>query len=169
LTINTLFAVGSKTPVLFQIPGCEWQFGDRYIQCHRHSRNSAYYWVRGRPKDSTPRARNYVDVRLTNTGTGNARNLKITLINLRTLSGTGTVKLQFQPVPTVTGYPRKFGCGYFVHVPAIPGRSVHSDEVLRHRRRPRAGCARHELQLFDSTGCLSVEERQGKIPVEGQQ
>jgi uncharacterized repeat protein (TIGR01451 family) len=33
----------------------------------------------------------YVDLKLTNTGTGNARNIKITKINFSTLSGTGTV------------------------------------------------------------------------------
>ena len=45
----------------------------------------------------------YVDLRLTNTGTGNARNISITSLPLRTLSGTGVVTLNSPPLPIAVG------------------------------------------------------------------
>jgi hypothetical protein len=48
----------------------------------------------------------YVDVALTNSGTGHARNLRLTQVALRTLSGTGTVTLNTAlspPLPIVLG------------------------------------------------------------------
>src|SRR6266850_1417504 len=45
----------------------------------------------------------YVDLQLKNTGTGNARDLILTQLSLRTLSGTGTVTLQATPLPLQLG------------------------------------------------------------------
>jgi von Willebrand factor A domain-containing protein 7 len=102
---NTLFAVGSTTPVLFRFRDANGNVG---------TATSNVSVVLGTPritgfvaaKGLDPSGAHYVDVRLTNTGTGNARNLKITLITPRMLSGIGTVTYNSSlspPLPVAAG------------------------------------------------------------------
>jgi hypothetical protein len=103
--INTLFAIGSTTPVSFRFQDASGNVGTAI---------SKVTVVLGTPritgfvaaKGLDPSGAYYVDVRLTNTGTGNARNLKITTINPRMLSGTGTVSYNSSlspPLPVTVG------------------------------------------------------------------
>jgi len=102
---NTLFAIGSTTPVSFRFQDANGNVGTAI---------STVTVVLGTPRITgfvaaqglDPSGANYVDVRLTNTGTGNARNLKITIIKPRTLSGTGTVSYNSSlspPLPVAVG------------------------------------------------------------------
>jgi hypothetical protein len=102
---NTLFPIGTTTAVLFRFQDASGNVG---------TATSNVTVVLGTPritgfviaKGLDPSGAYYVDVRLTNTGTGNVRNLKITVIKPRTLSGTGTVTYNSSlspPLPVTVG------------------------------------------------------------------
>jgi hypothetical protein len=103
--INTLFAIGSTTPVLFRFQDASGNVGTAIANVTvvlGTPRITGFVSAKG----LDPSGAYYVDVRLTNTGTGNARNLKIGVINLRTLSGTGTVSYNSSlspPLPVAVG------------------------------------------------------------------
>jgi hypothetical protein len=87
---NTLFATGTTTPVTFRFRDASGNVGTA-------SANVSV--IQGTPRitgsisgvGNDPSGAIYVNVVLTNTGTGNARNLAIKTLTFRTLSGTGTV------------------------------------------------------------------------------
>jgi uncharacterized delta-60 repeat protein len=87
---TTLFALGVTTPVTFSFRDASGNVG---------MANASVTVVLGTPRISAAvigkgvdaSGARYVDLQLTNTGTGNARNVKINQLPLRTLSGSGTV------------------------------------------------------------------------------
>lgn len=87
---TTLFALGVTTPVTFSFSDASGNVG---------MANASVTVVLGTPRISAAvigkgldaSGARYVDLQLTNTGTGNARNVKLNQLPLRTLSGSGTV------------------------------------------------------------------------------
>jgi hypothetical protein len=86
---NTIFPLGVTKPVTFSFHDASGNFG---------SATSSVTVILGQPKlygrvtgQGSSSAGFYVDVTVSNTGTGNARNVTITQIAARTISGTGSV------------------------------------------------------------------------------
>lgn len=98
---NTLFGLNATSPVSFRFRDASGNVG---------AASSSVSVILGQPrlygqivaKGSSVQGY-YVDLRLSNTGTGNARNLQVNQIAFRTLSGTGTVSLLSAAPPLVVG------------------------------------------------------------------
>lgn len=98
---STLFALNSTTPVTFSFRDSSGNIG---------SAGSAVTVALGQPRlygqivnKGTGLQGYYVDLQLTNTGTGNARNLHANQIIFKTLAGTNSVTLKEPSVPLQVG------------------------------------------------------------------
>jgi hypothetical protein len=99
---NTLFPLNSSTAVQFRFVDASGNMG---------TAASTVSVILGQPRlyakvvaqGRTGSGALFADVEFTNTGTGNARNLTVSQIAFRTLSGTGTVSLNSTSVPIALG------------------------------------------------------------------
>jgi hypothetical protein len=98
---NTLFPLNSSTAVQFRFADASGNVGSVVSTVSvilGQPRLYAKVVAQGRTAGAL-----FADVQFTNTGTGNARNLTISQIAFRTLSGTGTVSLNSTSVPIALG------------------------------------------------------------------
>ena len=90
----------------------------------------------------------YVDLALTNRGTGHARGIRLTTIKFITLSGRGVVTFnaaQSGALPLAVG---SLDAGATTAAPAVSQRAGHSETLLDHRRWHVQDCHRHRLPLI---------------------